>query len=133
MKFSCIILPPMFVGPFEWVAFATTIFGIIGICIVMLFYFTQKISLRIKILIIDFLIYVTVGLICSYILTAIAAYCYFLPTANQLGGLSEIDKEELYYAPFRIYVALNGSLQFFSIIVFLFTKHAFNRYFSLTK
>jgi hypothetical protein len=128
MKFYSIILPPMFVGSFEWVALATTIIGVIGICFLILSYRTLRVSIKTKMLITDFFIYISGGLICTYILTAIAAYCYYLPTANQLGGLSEIDKEELYFAPFRIYLALDGGLHLFSIIFFLFTKRVFSRY-----
>jgi hypothetical protein len=116
------LLPPMFVGPFEWISLISIIFWFSGACITASFLFSSKLNLETKRVVADFFIYIGMALLFSYFLTAISAYIYFLPTANQLGGLSDAYKEHDFYAPFRIYFALNTSFIFFLIIVISFVR-----------
>jgi hypothetical protein len=94
----------------------------VEVCAVIISCFIFRISIRTKILIADFLLFIGIALFISYLLWAIDAYIFSLRHANALGGLTEADKESGYYAPFRTFFAVNTSFIFLLIMLLFFIR-----------
>jgi hypothetical protein len=114
---SYILFAPFysFLGLFSIIQPIATFFLLSSLFIMLCAIFSKKISLETKIVINDFTLYTGAALILIYILLAFSAYIDCVCGANALGGLGEFGKEQLYYAPFRSFLAINFSFIFFLI------------------